>query len=215
MGVGPTLTGEPEGAAEENHLPAEPAIVGEPAVVVEPEGAAVAFPAPAEPAIVGDESSIAPSAPASTPARRSKGAVVAIWLLGLALVLVLAAGAWLVVQFIEAQEQISDQKNRISEQDDEIEQQKELIEQKDTFGAAMNGLLDTVAQFEGAMTTSVVPWDKYQVLVNRAWAHRWDAEKLAADTEQVDIAAEQIGAVWASAQQEVGSNATGTTSTLR
>jgi hypothetical protein len=163
----------------------------------------------AAPVTTSAEPTVEPSPPASVPARRSTGAVVTIWLLAVALVLVLAAGAWLAGQFVKAQQQISDQEDRISEQDDEIEQQKELIDEKETFGAAMNGLLGTAAQFDGVLTASIVPWDRYQTLVDQAWAHRWNADELSRDTEQVGVAASQLEEVWAKAQQEASTNVTG------
>ncbi len=190
--------------------PLPPAPLTYPPAPVVPRAAGGEESALPQPGAATGESAAIPEPVASTRPRRSKGAIVAIWLLAIGLVLAVAAGAWLVVQFLEAQEQISDQKDRISEQEDEIERQKELIDRKDTFGAAMNGLLDTAAVFQGVPTTSIVPWDEYQALVNRAWGHRWDAAKLTTDTEQVVAAAEELGAVWAAAQQEVSSNATGT-----
>src|SRR5690349_2830975 len=100
-----------------------------------------------------------PDAPPETTARRPRGAVV---------------GAWLTVQYLRAQDRIADQREKISDQQVEIEKQKELIDEKESFGAAMTGLLGTAARFDGVLTASIVPWDEYQLLAERAWRDRWD-----------------------------------------
>src|SRR5690349_635592 len=81
-----------------------------------------------------------PDAPPEATARRPRGAVVAAWVLGILLILVLAAGAWLTVQYLRAQDRIAGQREKISDQQVEIEKQKELIDEKESFGAAMTGL---------------------------------------------------------------------------
>jgi hypothetical protein len=143
--------------------------------------------------------------------RRSRGAKSAVWLLSAALLLLLAAGAWLTLQYLAAQDQISEQENKLQQQEDEIEEQRELIEEKESFGAAMAALMMTTQKFDGVLTASVVPWGSYERLAERAWAHRWDVEKLAADTGQVEFETEQLEQAWAEAHIEVGSNASGTT----
>jgi hypothetical protein len=149
--------------------------------------------------------------PAETPARRSRGAKVAVWLLSAALLLLVGAGTWLVLQYVAAQELISEQEDEIRQQEDEIEQQRELIDEKESFGAAMTALMVTTEKFSGVLTASVVPWDSYDRLVERAWSHRWDAVKLAADTGQVELETEQLELAWTTAQTEAASNASGTT----
>ncbi len=137
------------------------------------------------------------------PSRRSGGARVAVWVLSAALVLLLAGGTWLTLQYLAAQDQIVEQKN-------EIEKQRELIEKKESFGAAMGALMTTTAKFDGVLTASVVPWGTYEGLVERAWTYRWDAERLADATDQVEFETQQLEQTWAAAQLEVGSNASAT-----
>jgi hypothetical protein len=74
----------------------------------------------------------------------------------------------------------------------------------------MTSLSDTAAQFDGVLTASVVPWEEYQALAQRGWAHRWDAFKMGVDIEQVDAAQAELESVWNAAQAELASNATGT-----
>lgn len=142
--------------------------------------------------------------------RRSRGATVAIWILGVALVLALAACAWGAVQFVLAQDRISQQQDRIREQQDEIEQQKELIEKKETFGAAMSALMDTAARFDGVLTASLVPWGTYESLAHRGWTHRRDATAMTRDIAQVDAARAELETALSAADAEAASNATGT-----
>ncbi|MFH8252057.1 hypothetical protein ACH3VR_16960 [Microbacterium sp. B2969] len=148
--------------------------------------------------------------PADPSPRRSRGAVVAISLLAVALLLAVGFGAWLAVQFVQAQDRISEQERRISDQQDEIEHQKDLIDEKESFGAAMNALMGTAAKFDGALMATIVPWSDYQLLVDRAWAHRWEASKVEADTREAEADAAGLETLLTAAQQEAGSNATGT-----
>ena len=136
--------------------------------------------------------------------RRSRGATVAIWLLSVALLLALAGGAWLTYQYLQAQELISDQ-------EEEIEDQRELIDEKESFGAAMAALMTTTEKFDTALTGTLVPWSTYEHLAERGWTQRWDADKLASLTEKVNAESAELEAVWTAAQQEAGSNASGTT----
>ncbi len=143
--------------------------------------------------------------------RRSRGAIVAISILAVALVLAIGAGAWVAVQWMQAQQRISEQHDEIEQQQDEIDEQRDLIEKKEEFGAAMTGLMGSTAKFDGVLTATIVPWEDYRRLADRAWSHRWDATKLAADTEQAELAADQLELVWSTAQQEASTNASGTT----
>ena len=142
--------------------------------------------------------------------RRSRGATVAIWILGVALALALAACAWGAVQFVLAQDRITQQQDRIREQQDEIEQQKELIDKKETFGAAMTGLMDTAARFDGVLMASIVPWGAYESLAHRGWTHRWDATAMDRDIDRVDAARAELETALGAAHAEAASNATGT-----
>lgn len=140
--------------------------------------------------------------PEQAPRRRSRGAIVAIWLLAVALVLAVGAGVWLTVQYFDAQEQISDQEQQ-------IEEQRELIDEKESFGMAMTALVESAEKFDGVLTASIVDWSEYEHLAERAWVQRWDAPKVATLTEKVNAAAEELESVWTAAQQELSSNASG------
>lgn len=171
-----------------------------PAGAVAPPG----FPAdPAAPVYAGTPV-MAETAPEPPRRRRSRGATVAIWLLSIALLLVLAGGAWLTYQYLEAQELISDQQ-------EELEDQREIIDEKESFGAAMAALMTTTEKFDSALTATIVPWSSYERLAERGWAVRRDADKLAALTEKANAEAAELDAVWTAAQQEASTNASGTT----
>ncbi|QIG38501.1 hypothetical protein G5T42_02570 [Microbacterium sp. 4R-513] len=202
---GPPVSGDEPSYAEPGAAPA-----GEP-VGAPPTGEALSTPPAGEPVAGQTAGESAPPASGAAPVRRSRGAVVAAWVLGILLVLVLAAGAWLTVQFLEARERIADQREKISNQQDEIEKQKELIDKKEEFGAAMSGLLGTAAEFDGVLTGSIVPWHEYQVLAERAWRHRWDGDKVEDDTQGVRQAAADLETILATARQDAASNATGST----
>lgn len=152
---------------------------------------------------VGDVSVGDVSAVEAPPARRRPwGAIVTISLLGVALAGAVAGCVWFFLQLDAAQE-------RISEQEQELEQQRELIDEKETFGAAMDALLDSTVKFDGVPTASVVPWEDYRRYAVQAWAHRWDAEAVAADTRAVEQATADLDARWNEAQQAARSNASG------
>ena len=100
---------------------------------------------------------------------------------------------------------------RIDEQNREIENQRELIEKKETFGAAMESLMGTVAEFEGVLLPSVVSYDELKVLAVRGWAKRWDSEAVARATIAVDDANERLTIVLATAAAAASTNSTGST----
>lgn len=95
------------------------------------------------------------------------------------------------------------------EQDNKIQQQRELIEEKESFGAAMGTLMTTTEKFDAVLTASVVPWETYERLAERAWTFRWDVAELAAATDQVEFETQQLEQAWAVAQLEMQSNASG------
>ncbi|MFE6964895.1 hypothetical protein ACFVAJ_07265 [Agromyces sp. NPDC057679] len=152
--------------------------------------------------VAAPETPEAPEAPVAPPRRRRWGSIVAISLLGVALAGAVAGCVWFFLQLEAAQD-------RISEQEQELEQQRELIDEKETFGEAMNALLESTARFDSTLTASVVPWDDYRRLAVQAWAHRWDADAVASDTRAVEQAAADLDARWNEAQKEAGSNASG------
>lgn len=56
-----------------------------------------------------------------------------------------------------------------------------------------------------------MPWRTYDQLAERAWINRWDATRMSALTGRVGQVTAELESVWTSAQQEVSSNASGTT----
>jgi hypothetical protein len=107
--------------------------------------------------------------------------------------------------------QLTDANDLIKEQDRELEEQRDLIEQKETFGAAMEALLESEAKFDGVLVPTVVPVDEYELLASRGWAHRWKLDALARDIESVETATAELEGVLAAAGVEATTNATGTT----
>lgn len=172
---------------------------------VEP-GADAAAPEPMQAPAAGP----APDAPEPS-GRRSRGASVAISLLVVALLAAAAGGVWLFLQLSAVQARVVDQQERLDEQQQQIEEQQELIDEKEVFGAAMTGLLDSAARFDGVLTGDVVPWEDYLTLADQAWMSRWNAEELAAQTLAVEVAATQLDERWNTAQQHAVSNSTGST----
>ncbi|HEY1106849.1 MAG TPA: hypothetical protein VGE78_11945, partial [Agromyces sp.] len=67
-----------------------------------------------------------------------------ICVLAVALLAAIAGGVWYYLQ-------LQDAEDRIDEQQQQIDEQRDLIEQKETFGAAMDGLVETAAKFDGVL----------------------------------------------------------------
>ena len=141
--------------------------------------------------------------PATRPPRRvSIGAIVAIVLLALGL---LGTAAFLVVSLWmldSANSRIEDQQDRIDEQDD-------LIEKRETFGAAMNGLLGSAAELDGNLFADLVPVDDYQDIATNAWLNRWDLAAMDDDLAAVEEAAAELQAVRDAAGTQAATNASG------
>jgi len=135
--------------------------------------------------------------------KRSWGKIVTIILLALALIgaLVLFALAFL---------KLEEANTRIDEQDRQIEEQQELIEKKETFGAAMEELIETARRFDGVRMTEIVPYDQYQNAATRAWSHRWEPDALDNDIEAVKTATAELQTLLDGAAAEASSNTTGT-----
>jgi hypothetical protein len=138
------------------------------------------------------------------PRRKRRGALIAIILLSLALASAIGGLVYFYLTLDAAN-------SRIDDQDRQIQEQSDLIDQKETFGAAMEQLLDTTAKFDGVLVGTVVPMDDYELLASRGWAHRWDAGKLASDTADVQTASQELEAVLTDAHTEATTNSTGTT----
>lgn len=172
----------------------------------------------AEPALdpVPDAQPLPAAEPANATARRRPRAAI-ITLSAVLAVVVIAVGVgavWVVGQLDEARARISDQQQQ-------LDQQRELIEQKQQFGAAMQGVYDTVQPLVGLPYSTLVPWTQYDLLAARAWNHRWkpdglredaaSARQLAADlTVRVDAAAAQAasntsGTAWEATIDRLGS----------
>ena len=129
---------------------------------------------------------------------------VAVILLSIALVITLVALGGAIALLTIASSRIDEQQKRIDEQ-------KELIEKKETFGAAMEQLLDTAAAFEGTLTASIVPLDDYQRVARSAWTHRWSSGALDRDIDRVQASQRELETLLADAATEASTNASGTT----
>lgn len=128
----------------------------------------------------------------------------AVILLSIALVIALVALGGAIALLTIASSRIDEQQKRIDEQTD-------LIEKKETFGAAMEQLLDTAAAFEGTLTASIVPLDEYQRVARSAWAHRWSSGALDRDIDRVQASQRALETRLANAVTEASTNASGTT----
>lgn len=198
-GPAPAVVGEPQLAYAQPFAPAPP-----PTHAPQPYGGNAASGMPL------------PFGPGGTipqpPARRPRVAVIVLSVvLGLIVIAGAATAVWLVLQLGDARTQIDEQQQEIDDQRRELDEQRELIEQKETFGAAMNRLLDGVEPLIGLPFATLVPWTEYDVLASRAWANRWDADALAADIARADELAAELEAKKAAALAQVSSNASGTT----
>jgi hypothetical protein len=131
-------------------------------------------------------------------------ALVVIVLLSVALA---AAAAVLVLGYL----QLTDANDRIREQNGELQEQRDLIDQKETFGAAMEELLDTQSEFDGVVVGAVVPVDYHEILASRGWAHRWKPHALEGDIAAVHSAADYLEGLLAAAEVEKTTNSSGTT----
>lgn len=134
--------------------------------------------------------------------RRRRAPLIVAVLLAVGLVAALAAGGWLWWQLNAANE-------RIEKQQDQIKEQGDLIDQKEVFGAAMIRLHDSASTLAGLPFTSMVPWDDYDALAARGWAHRWHLRALEFDAGDVSRTADELDALQVSAQTEAASNGTG------
>jgi hypothetical protein len=134
--------------------------------------------------------------------RRPVGLIVTVSLLSLLLATAIAAFVWYFLQ-------LQDANVTIREQQHELEEQRDLIDKKETFGAAMEGLLDEVGTYEGVPLASLIPWDRYELLAAQSWARRWDATALDASIASVEKARLELVTQRETAEQQAASNASG------
>ncbi len=139
----------------------------------------------------------------AVPPKKRRGWLIAVILLGVGLLAALAVLALSLVRLAEAHELIGDQ-------EDQIENQEEIIDEKESFSSAMNELMTAAHQFDGLPYLDIVPLDRYERLAQKAWAHRWDAPAVAADTLQVHEETASLNALIVAAQAQAASNASGT-----
>ena len=114
-----------------------------------------------------------PFPPPPVPPQRPRraGWIVTVVLLSVVLIAFAVAAVWFFLQLQNAKATIRDNER-------EIDEQRELIERKDSFGAAMDALLGETTTFTGLPLGNLVPWDDYQLLTERAWDQRWNADAL-------------------------------------
>ena len=148
---------------------------------------------------VGPPAGVIPSdlpPPAPPKKRRRIGWIITVILLSLALI---GTGAvlWLSLQ-------------RLEEAQQQIEEQEELIDEKEVFSSAMGELMVTVHKFDGLRYGELVPLERFTSLAGRGWDHRWNADALGRDTDEVLAATAELEAVLVAAQEQAASNASGT-----
>ncbi len=137
------------------------------------------------------------------PVKRSRKSLVAIILLVVALLTTMGFLAFYLFELAAAQV-------RIDDQDRELEEQRTLIEKKETFGAAMQELMDTARKFDGVPMSTIVPFSDYESLAAQAWGHRWRPVALELDIDAVRTATSELEQILAAAEAEASTNATGT-----
>ncbi len=153
--------------------------------------------------------SVSPSPFDSPPAetvkkKRSWGKILTIVLLSVALAGVVA----FLVKYVY---ELDAANNRISEQNREIEEQRILIDKKETFGAAIDELLDSARGFDGALMSDLIPFSDYEEAAQNAWAHRWDGSKVDEVTESVRSSTRDLATLRSKADAETSTNSTGST----
>lgn len=137
-------------------------------------------------------------------AKRSRAGMITIILLTLALATTLGFLAFYLIELDAAN-------TRIGEQERELEQQRILIDKKETFGAAMLGLVDTASTFDGVVVDSVVPFAEYERLAAEGWNDRWRPGAMDLNIAAVVTATSDLEHVLSAASAEASTNATGST----
>lgn len=157
--------------------------------------------APPHPA-TPDAASASSEPPTPAPRRRSRGLIVAVVLLSVALVAAVGALVWYMLQLEQARATIEDDERR-------IEEQQEYVDRKDVFSTAMQALVDETRSFEGLPYAALVPWDEFQMLAAQGWARRWDLDALDATIASIEARTAELAERRAAAEAEAASNATG------
>ena len=160
---------------------------------------------------VGDDVVVAPlpAASASPAPRRRRGLTILVLVLVVVLAGASAAGTWLYVQLTEARGQIDQRNMRIDEQDEQIEEQRQQLDKKESFGAAMAGLQETVAPLAGLPFAQLVPWSDYELLAARAWSQRRDLEAMDGIIGDVETAAAEMAQRADVARSQASTNSSG------
>jgi len=139
---------------------------------------------------------VAPPPPPPAKKKRRVGWIITVVLLALALIAALVMLALSLMQLDDART--------------EIEKQQELLDQKETFGTAMQKLVETADQFDGVLFGNVVTQGDLERLATRGYDHRWDAAAVARDTVAVQKAQTQLEDVLAAATEQASANSSGT-----
>lgn len=133
---------------------------------------------------------------AQPPARRSRISLLVGLLLG---VLLLAAVVALVLTLLQLA-----QANAL------IEQQREQLDTKETFGAAMGELMAEVAEFDGVLMATLVPFHRYERLAAQAWEDRRSPSAMAVHITGAQRAAAELRELREAAAAESAKNASRT-----
>ena len=139
----------------------------------------------------------------TTRPRLPRRARVWIGILAAALVIALGAVTFQLVTHLQAT-------SLIEQQQRELEEQRELIDRKETFGAAMQTLLQTASALDGVPLEALLPMNQYQAMVNRAWTQRWKPEAVDREITAARTATADLEAAIAAAETERTTNVSGT-----
>lgn len=142
-------------------------------------------------------------APAPPAAKRRPP--VAIIMLAAALAVVVGVLVWIILELRSALD-------LIDEQSDQISDLNEMIDTRQEFGAAMDGLMATAAQLDGAPMAELVPFDDYQIAADAAWLHRRSPSAVSDYVEIVSAYQASLEVSLAHADAQRADNATGTRS---
>lgn len=172
------------------------------------DGAVIGPDAGEAPASIAETAAVSGPDPAPRRARR-RGWIITVVLLAAAVVALAVASTLLLVKLQAADAQLDQQDERISELQKTVKEQEGLIDRKETFGAAMEGLLETARQFEGMRVGQLVPHGGLRSLTHSAWRHRHDAELLETDIAEANALTASLGAQLEDARALAAVNATG------